>query len=862
MWEPLSALLVASLTISVTGSLPGCSSEPDTTDDESARSASARLQGEYSSSSSGALAGIYFEGDRYVLIGRNGQRSIGNFTFDDHALRLTDATSGAIASISVATSTLQRFTTPTKVANLRPRTLGSASGNATASEGENGCQNDVFSPPARGADAGGLDWESGVVIANLHPTDLVNSGDAPPLLDTDGGEPLLGDAGALLAASAGLVCAQVEKATGVPVATCCGIARSLIHAVVELIQGGGGGDPLSELLRKGDDLGDLLAGGADGGSMCGGGQCNLDEVTIGAPCSSDHACNHGAPGVGVVCSNTAPAKEHCIEGCHADADCPSGGTCDRSGATWKCTGASTRLGTRCGTDDDVCTGQREGVGRVCSTQSSQCIIGCHADSDCSGHARCDKSRSTWVCSDGKPDPANPTAPTTTPTPSLPSMTKGTGTGPTVGEIADTSCPTVGVITLSRQIAEQMFCLAPNAFVDLRGKPGLSFGDQSIPYLQKPAADALTKVSSNRPVQVNHAMRTLPQQYMVYRQAQTQTCNVARAAPPNNSYHEEGLALDVQNYEEVIGPLRAAGWSYPGFANDPVHFEMRLDATYAGLGARAFQTLWNRNHPEDPIPVDGQYNASVESRLRKSPAQGFTKGAECQGRSSEATRAPAPSPTPATAPGGGSAFCAYSWEERPGYSDYTTIDWYARSVGQTSQASFDRAEAATLQGSGALGSGDLCKNARILKPCFDKEIAMDANTQAGKTFVNWCSKRGLDPVRVKMAFSYQETLLGKLHDNCSGGSCNGIGIAQIISAYDANLAPIGNSDRRWEGITHNVLTNLTFGTRVLAEKIQTNQSDTLVTLARAYNGNPDASIRIPYGTKVNGFYTELGSCGIF
>jgi hypothetical protein len=232
----------------------------------------------------------------------------------------------------------------------------------------------------------------------------------------------------------------------------------------------------------------------------------------------------------------------------------------------------------------------------------------------------------------------------------------------------------------------------------------------------------------------------------------------------------------------------------------------------------------------------------------------------------------------TSPGGGGnpgqntinghTFCEFAWEERSGYADYTTIDWYLRSIGRNTTAKVDRPQNATLQGSGRLSRGDLCENARILKPCFDRDFQRNANSRSTRTFAEWCQQRGLNPVRVKMALSYQETLLGKLNDSCSGGSCNGIGIAQIISAYDDNLNAISNSDPRWEGITHNVLTNLMFGTRVLAEKVINRRSnpyytsDDLVGLARAYNGNSNSSIRIPYGTRVNGFYQDLGACGIF
>jgi peptidoglycan hydrolase-like protein with peptidoglycan-binding domain len=218
-------------------------------------------------------------------------------------------------------------------------------------------------------------------------------------------------------------------------------------------------------------------------------------------------------------------------------------------------------------------------------------------------------------------------------------------------------------------------------------------------------------------------------------------------------------------------------------------------------------------------------------------------------------------TPPPPPPGGSDFCQFSWEERPGYADYTTINWYERSIGNERPRTFDRSQAQTLQGSNRL-KGGLCANARLLKPCFDKAVARERGR--GSAFLNFAASQGFDPVRVKMAFSFQETFLGELSDNCSRGVCNGVGIAQIITAYPNDndfTTTLSTSDARWDGISYNVLTNLAYSSRVLSEKVVTAQPPNLVELARAYNGNPDSSIRLPYGTRVQGWYNDLGSCGL-
>jgi hypothetical protein len=61
----------------------------------------------------------------------------------------------------------------------------------------------------------------------------------------------------------------------------------------------------------------------------------------------------------------------------------------------------------------------------------------------------------------------------------------------------------------------------------------------------------------------------------------------------------------------------------------VHFD--YDGTgvdLAGLSTRAFQRLWNRNHPEAKLEENGVYDATVEAKLKAAPAAGFPVGARC------------------------------------------------------------------------------------------------------------------------------------------------------------------------------------------------------------------------------------------
>ena len=125
------------------------------------------------------------------------------------------------------------------------------------------------------------------------------------------------------------------------------------------------------------------------------GPCGDDAQNGG--CSTDAECNHGATGTGVICANGGPQRGSCIEACHTDTDCPEGSTCDQTASPhWQCTSALTALGTAC-TDDKTCNGGDPGTGRVCSTQTNKCILGCHDESDCGGGAMCDRSLPTWMC---------------------------------------------------------------------------------------------------------------------------------------------------------------------------------------------------------------------------------------------------------------------------------------------------------------------------------------------------------------------------------------------------------------------------------------------------------------------------------
>ncbi|MBX3226421.1 MAG: M15 family metallopeptidase [Labilithrix sp.] len=196
-----------------------------------------------------------------------------------------------------------------------------------------------------------------------------------------------------------------------------------------------------------------------------------------------------------------------------------------------------------------------------------------------------------------------------------------------------SCSTTAVKGLAIQLVEEIQCLRPGTMKKIDGVPGLQLGAAVFPYLQTPAADALIAAQKVRNVtlSMNSGLRTLPQQYLLYRWYQTKRCGIGLAASPGKSNHESAIAIDINDNAAWRSALQGKGYRWLG-ANDPVHFDFggKGAVDLRGLSVEAFQRLWNRNHPEDKIGEDGDYGVETEKRLARAPANGFAIGAKCDG----------------------------------------------------------------------------------------------------------------------------------------------------------------------------------------------------------------------------------------
>jgi len=199
-------------------------------------------------------------------------------------------------------------------------------------------------------------------------------------------------------------------------------------------------------------------------------------------------------------------------------------------------------------------------------------------------------------------------------------------GMTVGDAG--GCSTSIINPLSIQLIDEINCLRPDTLVDFTG-PNMSLGPAVFPFLQGDGPQNLMTAIQDRGerLSVTSALRTLPQQFLLYKWYQAGQCGISLAARPGRSRHESGLSIDINGYASWRADLEANRFSWLG-ASDPVHFDYtgpgRVDL--AGLSVEAFQRLWNRNNPGDQIAEDGIYGPQTEARIRRSPIAGFPVGA--------------------------------------------------------------------------------------------------------------------------------------------------------------------------------------------------------------------------------------------
>jgi murein L,D-transpeptidase YcbB/YkuD len=185
--------------------------------------------------------------------------------------------------------------------------------------------------------------------------------------------------------------------------------------------------------------------------------------------------------------------------------------------------------------------------------------------------------------------------------------------------------------LSRQIITQMNTLQTGILINFDNLTGISRSNESHLnlYLQAGAKESLRAAlreglakQPNLKMMITSAYRTVAQQHILYQVYQRDRKLIPLAAKPGNSNHEDGLAIDVGNYNAWKPHLLANGWQWLG-GNDPVHFfENNGRDDVGNLGVRAFQSLWNKYHPNDRMTVDGNFGDQTAAKMDRCPIAGF------------------------------------------------------------------------------------------------------------------------------------------------------------------------------------------------------------------------------------------------
>ncbi len=183
--------------------------------------------------------------------------------------------------------------------------------------------------------------------------------------------------------------------------------------------------------------------------------------------------------------------------------------------------------------------------------------------------------------------------------------------------------------LSKQLIDEVNCIQPGVlapFVSAQA-PGKLYTTSRIPLLLRPevidAAEAVAALQNDW-MTITSGYRDVGMQYYDWLWGQRLGFMAAR---PGSSRHQAGQAIDVRYHDHWRPHLLAYGWLWPFGDDDKPHFEWREnnEPDLMVESVRAFQRLWNRNHPDDPIPEDGNWGAATEARMARTHAEGFPLG---------------------------------------------------------------------------------------------------------------------------------------------------------------------------------------------------------------------------------------------
>ena len=193
-----------------------------------------------------------------------------------------------------------------------------------------------------------------------------------------------------------------------------------------------------------------------------------------------------------------------------------------------------------------------------------------------------------------------------------------------------TCTTTSAAGLSRQIIAEMNVIQPGILVSFSELP-IDIHELQFPRLQQGAKDSLARAIDRRglPMKINSGYRTCAQQFLLHLWKTLKLCNMTLVAQPGKSNHESGLGLDVDDFNGWRPFLEREGWRWLGkTSKDKVHFDFMGGGRPIGnVGIKAFQTLWNKNFPDQKISSDGVYGPKTAEKLGLSPSEGFNNEVE-------------------------------------------------------------------------------------------------------------------------------------------------------------------------------------------------------------------------------------------
>ncbi|MCB9542100.1 MAG: hypothetical protein H6703_06615 [Myxococcales bacterium] len=202
----------------------------------------------------------------------------------------------------------------------------------------------------------------------------------------------------------------------------------------------------------------------------------------------------------------------------------------------------------------------------------------------------------------------------------------------IAEYAAGTCFTAGDPTppelldgLSRQLVAAIDCVRAGTLGEL--PPG---NWRMLDPIRPPLVDArgvddliAAAASGDREMVIRWAYRDVAVQHLFYLWT-LKGCDFA--APPGLSNHQNGLSVDLEEPAYWSPLMRAQGWE-DNLPTDRPHFDYVLaeDVGLARLSLFAFQALHNRNRPDDPLPLTGEFDAATEVALGDAIIGGFATG---------------------------------------------------------------------------------------------------------------------------------------------------------------------------------------------------------------------------------------------